>query len=78
MCGIFSIDSMDCVLAVCHFKKVIHTVNAVFSMCNDSLSPAKSEDNTAPMELITDLRTAMFDIRELSWQAILFCDAITE
>ncbi|MDR2436138.1 MAG: hypothetical protein LBD33_02405 [Puniceicoccales bacterium] len=75
MCGIFSIDSMDYVLAVCHFKKVMREIDFTFAMCNELLSSAKDEISTS---LLADIRIAMFDIRELSWQAISLCDSAGE
>jgi hypothetical protein len=75
MCGMFSIDSMDYVLAVCHFKKVMREIDGTFAVCNDLLSSAKDEISTS---LLTDVRIAMFDIRELSWQAISLCDSAGE
>jgi hypothetical protein len=73
MCGIFSIDSADYVLATCHFKRVMRGANSMLFVCNDLLSSA--DDATG---LLVDVRTAMFDIRELSWHAISLCDSIGE
>ncbi|MDR0715560.1 MAG: hypothetical protein LBF25_02175 [Puniceicoccales bacterium] len=78
MYGVFSLDSMDYVLATCHFKKTISGVNSVFSMCNDILSSAKDKEDSVLTGMATDLCIAMFDVRELSWQAISFCNSITE
>lgn len=43
MCGIFSIDSMDDLLAVCHFQEVMQERSVTFAMCNDLLSSTKDE-----------------------------------
>jgi hypothetical protein len=77
-CGMFSIDSMNYVLATCHFKKVVGEVNDALSMCNELLSSAREREDDILLDLATDLRTAMFDMRELSWQALLFCDSVAE
>ncbi|MDR2720701.1 MAG: hypothetical protein LBB15_00225 [Puniceicoccales bacterium] len=75
MCGIFSIDSMDYVLTVCHFKKMMLEINTTLAMCNDLISSTKEE---ILVNLLTDIRIAMFDMRELSWRAISLCDSAGE
>lgn len=77
--GTYSIDSGDYVLAVCHFKNVISTVNELMTM---SMALKTSINNKskkkASEDFFKDLNIALFDIRELSWQAVSFCNSMAE
>ncbi len=77
--GVYSIDSGDFILATCHFKNVIATVNDLIRELSTLNASKDSQDKEKSLEnFLKDMKIAMFDIRELSWQAISFCNTMAE
>lgn len=76
--GMYSMDSGDFVLAVCHFKNIIFVVNEIMS----TLITLKSDVHVAKEEsfenFFRDFNIALFDLRELSIQAVEFCNSMAE
>jgi hypothetical protein len=78
MCGIYSIDSMEYALAVHHFKEVLCETNAILSIFDTVLSSCKNDTHSHTANFLIDLKVATFDIRELAWQAVSFCNSLTK
>lgn len=76
--GIYSIDSNDYVLAICHFKTVISVINAMLALVVKIEQKDNFQKENIAKNCLQDIRTAMYDIRELAWQAILFCNSVPE
>lgn len=76
--GMYSMDSGDCVLAVCHFKNLVATINEVMTLLTALKSDAQLPKGKASEDFLKDFNIALFDLRELSWQAVSFCDSLAE
>ncbi len=76
--GIYSMDSGDYVLAICHFKNILSIINKILALLKEiSLKSPQKKENTLN-NFLKDFNIAIFDLRELSWQAISLCNAISE